>query len=104
MNTVNDPTEKVSAFENIISVKVDAIFPTKEVKIHNLDKEFMSNQMRKIRRQKSREYSRKGRSEKFLKMQKEFLDLKNANSIKYIEEIEELKNCNLGQFFKANRS
>ena len=100
LNTVDDPTEKVSAFENIISVKVDAIFPTKEVKIHNLDKEFMSNQMRKIRRQKSREYSRKGRSEKFLKMQKEFLDLKSANSIKYIEEIEELKNCNVGQFFK----
>ena len=100
LNTVDDPTEKVSAFENIISVKVDAIFPTKEVKIHNLDKEFMSNQMRILRRQKSREYSRKGRSEKFLKMQKEFLDLKSANSIKYIEEIEELKNCNLGQFFK----
>ena len=28
------------------------------------------------------------------------MDLKNVNSIKYIEEIEELTNCNLGRFFK----
>ena len=76
-------------------------FPPKKLKsITYLDRECMSNQMRILRRQKSREYSRKGRSEKFLKMQKEFLDLKNANSIKYFEEIEELKKCNLGQFFK----
>ena len=76
LNIGDDPTERVAAFESVIAVKVDEIFPKKEVKIYNSDKEFMSNQMRSLRRQKSREYRRKGRSEKFITMQKEFDDQK----------------------------
>ena len=33
-----------------------------------------------------------------------FLELKRVNSKKFIEEIEELKNANLRQFFKKNKS
>ena len=56
--------------------------------------------MRKIRRQKSWEYRRDRKSEKFLKLHRMFLELKRVNSKKFIEEIEELKNANLRQFFK----
>ena len=37
---------------------VERIFPTKEVKHYDGDKEWMSEELRKLRRQKSREYSR----------------------------------------------
>ena len=99
LDSAADTTGKVTAFGNLIAEKVEEIFPTKEIKVYDGDKEFMTPQLRKLRRQKSREYGRKKRSEKFLKLQKEFLEIKVANSKEYIKEIEDLKNCNLGQFF-----
>ena len=99
LDSAADTTGKVAAFGNLIAEKVEEIFPTKEIKVYDGDKEFMTPQLRKLRRQKSREYGRKKRSEKFLKLQKEFLEIKVANSKEYIKEIEDLKNCNLGQFF-----
>ena len=52
MEASDDPTEMVEIFENIVHEKVNTIFPDKEIKIYNQDKEFMTNEMRKLRRQK----------------------------------------------------
>ena len=84
----------VREFEILVKKKIDAIFPIKEVKIYSQDKEFMTAQMRKIRRQKSLEYRKNKKSEKFIRLQKKFLELKGDHSKKFIKEIEELKDSN----------
>ena len=91
-------TSKVKEFENAISQKVDEIFPTKEIKIYNGDKEFMTKQLRQLRRQKSREYRKNKKSDKFLKLHNEFLKTKKANTKEFVSKIEDLKNYNLSQF------
>ena len=58
--------------------------PTKEIKIFKGDKECMSTELRKIRRQKSREYRKHKRSDKFIKLQKKFDEIKAANAKKNI--------------------
>ena len=57
-----------------------------------------------LRRQKSREYRKKKKSEKFLKLHNQFLKLKEENSREFIRNIEDLKNCNLSQFYKKIKS
>ena len=93
------PTEKVAAFEEQIQTKVDDIFPTKEIKIYNDDKEFMTNELRKIRRQKSREYRKNKKSPKFTELHNLFLQKKKSNSQEFVQKVEELKTCNLSQFY-----
>ena len=93
-------TEQVAALEKLVTDKVESIFPMKEIKIYKNDKEFMNDELRKIRRRKCREYRKHKKSEKYLKLQEEFINLKNKNSLKFIEKIEELKDCNPSQFYK----
>ena len=45
-------TDKVSAFEKVISDKVEEIFPQKEIREYLGDKEFMTNQLKVLRRRK----------------------------------------------------
>ena len=73
-------TDKVDAFEKIIAKKIDDIFPFKEVRIYKGDKEFMTKQLRQLRRQKSREYRRNKKSVKFLKLHDEYIKAKQANT------------------------
>ena len=98
------PTEKVAAFEEQIQTKVDDIFPTKEIKIYNDDKEFMTNELRKIRRQKSREYGKNKKSPKFTELHNLFLQKKKSNSQEFVQKVEELKTCNLSQVLSRYRN
>ena len=101
MKTVEGPTNKVYELEKIMNENVERIFPTKEVKLYDDDKEWMTEELRKLRRQKSREYSRHQKSTKWLEMQRKFVDLKAVNTKKYMEnEIEELKTSNPSQFYR----
>ena len=82
------------------TAKVNDIFPSKEIKIYNGDKEWMNSELRALRRQKSREYYRNKKSSKFMEMQKRYTEMKEANTKEYIEnEVEALKSLNLRKFF-----
>ena len=84
-----------------MSDKIELIFPTKTVKCYKGDQEWMTEELRKLRRQKSREYIKHKNSDKFRDLQKKFTELKEVNSKKYVEkEIEALKNSNIGQFYR----
>ena len=100
LTLAESPDICVDIFEIMIKEKLEQIFPEKQIKIYDGDKEFMTKEMRKIRRQKSREYRRKKKSPKFNKLHLKFCQMKKENSQKFIKKIEELKNCNVGQFFK----
>ena len=98
--SAKSPDTCVEIFEQIIKDKIEQIFPEKQIRIYDDDKEFMTKEMRKIRRQKSREYRRKNKSPKFNQLHLKFCQLRKENSQKFIKKIEELKSCNIGQFFK----
>ena len=94
-------TDMVSEFEQLTGNKVDEIFPDKEIRIYEGDKEWMDSDLRTLRRQKSREYIKNKRSEKFIKLQKRFTDTKEANSKKFIENnVEVLKKLSLSKFYR----
>ena len=67
-------SDKVSALENLISGKIEDIFPIVEKKFYINDKEFMNKKMRLIRRQKSREYSKHKKSDKFKNFRRNFFN------------------------------
>ena len=100
VSSADSSTEKVDAFEHLMTDKINTIFPSKNIRIYNDDKEFMNDKLRKLRRQKSREYQKHKKSNKFLELQQKYLEMKETNCKEYVMKIEELKNCNLGQFYQ----
>jgi hypothetical protein len=97
----NDPTKKVAALAKIIDEKIEKVCPKKTIKVYKNDKEWMTEALRKIRKRKSREYRRHGKSVKFVDLQAKFEEMKAANTKKYMEEeIETLKKSNLSQFYR----
>ena len=65
---VKSSTEKVRAFQNLMKNKIDDIFPEKTIKIFHKDKEWMTEQVQKIRRQKNREYRKNQKSIRFMEL------------------------------------
>ena len=97
----NTPTEKVNAFENIMQEKINHFFPKKSVRKYKIDKEWMTDDLHKLRRRKSREYRKNKKSPKFIELHNQFLKMKAENSKKYIEnEIEILRHSNPRQFYQ----
>ena len=95
-------TEKVDCLNKLLNVKVEEFFPKKTVKIFHQDKEFMDAKLHRLRRMKSREYRRRGKSEKFCSLQKTFLEMKKKNSTKYVKEkVEALRTSNPSKFFHS---
>ena len=76
VDSAANTTDKVEAFDQLLSSKIDSVFPTKEIKIYEGDKEWMTPQLRILRRQKSREYRQNKKSAKFIELQKKFLETK----------------------------
>ena len=70
------PTTQVEAFQNLLENKVSTIFPTKTVKITAFDKPWITAELKVLARRRKREYKKKGKSEKYVNLQKEF-DQKN---------------------------
>ena len=99
-------TEKVEKLSEVLNEKLEEFCPTKRVNVFNNDKEFlislfMTDRLQKIRRVKAKEYRRKGRSEKFKKLQRKYEEVKKKNLSKYIEEkVESIRHSNPRQFFK----
>ena len=94
-------TEKVEALDHILSSKVNDIFPEKIVKIYHQDKEWMNSELRILRRQKSREYYKHKKSEKFRDLELKYQKIKFQNTLRYIQnEIESLKSLNIKDFFR----
>ena len=101
VNKAMNPDDKVKALSKIMNDKINNLCPKKTVKIYKNDQEWMTESVRKLRRKKSREYRRHGKSKKFVEMNAEFEDIKGMNTKKYMEEeIETLKKFNLSQFYR----
>ena len=68
---MENPTQQVQEFENIVMSKLDSIFPQKSVRINpNVDKPFYTADLKKLDRQVKREYKKNFRSEKYWRLKK----------------------------------
>ena len=80
VSSVESPSEKVKALGNLITEKVNQVCPEKSIKVYKNDREWMTEPLRKLRRRKSREYRRHGKSDRFLKLQTVFKEMKEPNT------------------------
>ena len=92
------PDDMVEVFMKTMNEKV---FPTRTIKIFDQDKEFMTDELHKIRRAKAREYRKRKKSPKFLELHQKFIQMRKRNSEKYMrEKVETLRQCNPAEFFR----
>ena len=66
------PTEQVHQFEQLTLKKLNQCCPEKEIKISSQDKVWITSELKKIHRLKSREYIKRGKSDKYKNLCKQF--------------------------------
>ena len=80
-------TELVGSFENYTRNIVEKTFPEKTVTISDRDKPYMTEELKLLRRQRMRCYSKGGRSEKYLSLLKKFELKMKIEAEKYHQKI-----------------
>ena len=68
-------TEQAADFEKLLSENLNKFCPEKQIKLSSQDKLFITAEVKRIDRKKNREYLKKGKTEKYLKL-KGLFDLK----------------------------
>ena len=61
-------TELVNTFENHTQLMVENIFPEKTITVTNFDKPYMTQELKKLRRQRQRIYRKEGKSCKYIEI------------------------------------
>ena len=97
-----NPTELVNKFDEYNAKVIDAFFPTKNVKVSKCDKAWMNQQLKNLRRQKQREYRKKGISPKYEELERKFEEIKRKEIGKQRERI--LKSIKEGSTNKAYKA
>ena len=94
---ISRPSNQALALQNILELKLYEIFPTKSVKLSNKDKKWIDCELKKLDRSKKREWCKREKSDKYVKLKKEF-DVKfNEAAEKYMEKnVRELKEADPG--------
>ena len=65
VNSELSAAEQSVVFEQLLSDKLNYFCPEKELKLGSQDKPLITTELKKIARQKNREYSKRGKSEKY---------------------------------------
>ena len=94
--------QSVEAFHNILTENLNSFLPEKTVKISTFDKKWFSPSLRRLHRQKQREFFLHRYSDKFKRLNKAFRKLKKR-SIRdyYVTLTDKLKSSNLCNYFKV---
>ena len=58
-------TEQSVVFEQLVNEKLNLFCPEKEMKLGSQDKPFITAELKRISRQKNREYNKRGKTEKY---------------------------------------
>ena len=100
MEDVSDTTEQVSLFENLLSEKMNSFFPEKTMKIGCHDKPFITAELKRLHRQKSREYCKRGKSAKYHDLKKRFDELYKHEAQSYLDKtVNDLRDTNPGKMY-----
>ena len=96
------PTEQVRCFETLLSEKLDEFCPQKTMKIGTHDKPFITAELKRLDRQKMREYNKRGKTQKYLNLAKSFELKYNAAAEAYLRKnLDTLKESNPGQAYSV---
>ena len=68
LNSEMSPNEQSVMFEQLVNNKLNQFFPEKEIKLSSQDKAFITAELKKIKRQKGREYIKRGKTEKYKRL------------------------------------
>ena len=94
------PTEQVSQFEDLVKTKLDQFCPEKVVRLSSQDKPFITADMKKVKRQKSREYVKNGKTQKYHELSAKFKALYQSEAKKYLDKkLDALRSTNPGQAY-----
>ena len=95
------PTEQVAEFERLTQEKLNHFCPEKTIKISSQDKVWITAELKRIHRLKSREYIKHGTSVKYKALSSEFSQKFKLESQKYMKkQMNELKDANPGRAYK----
>ena len=80
------PNEQVAIFERIVQNKIEAIFPKKCVKLSvNYDKPFITADLKKLDRQRNREYLKHHRSDKYEELKRKYEEKFKSAAVEHLE-------------------
>ena len=95
-------SEQAEQFEKLIKERLNTFCPEKQMKLGSQDKLFISAELKRIARLKNREYVKKGKSEKYLTLKKDFDVKYKKEAKKYLEKnLDALGEAKPGQAFNV---
>ena len=94
------PNLKAVTFEKIVMEKVEQFFPRKTIRLNENDKPWVNSKLKRLDRARKREYNKKKKSEKWKKLNLEFLKLSADLKENYYKDVvEDLKESNISQWY-----
>ena len=100
LNCDLSPTELAEKFQNVVLGNLDKFCPEKTKKVGSQDKPWVDCELKRIHRQKQREYIKKGKSTKYKLLAEKFEVKYKTAAEKYMRKnIDELKHTNPGQAY-----
>ena len=95
-------SEQAEQFENLVKENLDKFCPEKQMKLSSQDKPFISADLKRISRLKNREYCKKGKTEKYLNLKKQFDSKYKEEAKKYLDKnLDALREAKPGQAFSV---
>ena len=97
------PTEQVLAFEQLINSKMNDILPTKTVEINPyVDKPYITAELKKLDRQIKKEYRKRSKSVKYLRLKKSYDEKMKQAADAYLEKnVRSLKEDDPGKAYRS---
>ena len=96
----SNPSIQASELQKLLETKLDKFFPTKSVRLSNKDKKWMDFELKKLDRTKKREWCRKGKSDKYVKLKQEFDSKFQEAAGKYLDKnVRALKDSDPGKAY-----
>ena len=91
-------TQHAQDLQNILISKLDQFCPPETFKISTQDKPWMNQDLKKLKRRRMREYQKRGKTEKYQKLAKEFNYKYKSAAEKFLRRnMETLKRPNLAK-------
>ena len=95
-------TELTSRFENTLKANLNKFCPEKTIRISSQDKPWVNSELKKLHRLKSREWTKRGKTKKYLSLSQEFKLKYQAEAQKYMDKnVESLKETNPGRAYST---
>ena len=95
------PTQHAQLFEQLLFGKLDECCPEQTMRVSFQDKPFINLELKRLDRRKQREWQKKGKSDKYVKLAAEFEEKYKAASQRYLRnKMDELKHTQPGKAFR----